>query len=321
MLEIAKLACRLAEALSLRGSEGPDFEDACGEARSQLGNAHKVLAQFRSAELALDHAKTHLDRGSLHSELFAWLWELIGGLRRNQRRFAEAAEALAKSQEYRQQAGNIEDLARCFVCQAINYRYAPEPEKAVVCAQKAVRMLPGDADPKLIYSTIHALVSSLIEAGRPNEAAECLLEAEDLLDPTVDPLLGAKRAWLRGSLDVALGLHTTAEVHFKKSAKIFTKHGMHYERAQIFLELALLYAATNRDRELNETISATLPASRSPARDPAQALSASAQQSRTTPQAQELGTTHRRPPREGSRTSARSPLPGVRVCGWERGRG
>jgi len=259
MLEIAKLACRLAEALSLRGAEGADFEDACGEACSQLGNAHKVLARFRSAELAFDRAKEHLNKGSLRPELFAWLWELIGGLRRNQRRFAEAAEALASSQEYRQQAGDSAGLARCFVCQAINYRYAPEPEKAVVCAQKAVRMLPADADSKLIYSAIHALVSSLIEAGRPTEAAECLLEAEDLLDPTVDPLLGAKRAWLRGSLDVSLGLHATAEVHFKKSAKIFAKHDMHYEQAQLLLELALLYAVTNRDRELGDTVSATLP--------------------------------------------------------------
>ena len=258
MLEIAKLACRLAEALSLRGSEGADFEDACGEALSQLGNAHKVLARFRSAELAFDRAKEHLDRGSLNPELFAWLWELIGGLRRNQRRFAEATEALARSQEYRQQAGNIEDLARCFVCQAINYRYTPEPEKAVVCAQRAVRMLPGDADIKLIYSAIHTLVGCLIDAGRAPEASECLLEAEDLLDSQKDPLLVARRTWLRGELDVALGL-STAEVHFKKAVEAFDKHNMHYEQAQVLLQLSLLYSNSNRDSDLIETIDKILP--------------------------------------------------------------
>jgi tetratricopeptide (TPR) repeat protein len=258
MLEIAKLACRLAEALSLRGSEGPDFEDACGEASSQLGNAHKVLAQFRSAELALDRAKAHLERGSLRPELFAWFWEVIGGLRRNQRRFTEATEALARSQEYRHQAGDIADLARCFICQAINYRYTPEPEKAVVCAQKAVRMLPGDADIKLIYSAIHTLVACLIDAGRAPEGAECLLEAEDLLDSQKDPLLVARRTWLRGELDVALGV-PTAEFHFKKAAEAFDKYNMHYEQAQVLLQLSLLYSNANRDRDLIETIDKILP--------------------------------------------------------------
>jgi tetratricopeptide (TPR) repeat protein len=257
MLEIAKLACRLAEALIRRGACGADWEDACGEAWSQLGNANKVLARFRAAEIAFDRANEHLDKGSLRPDLFAWLWEVIGGLRRNQRRFAEASEALMKSQEYRQKDGNIENLARCFVCQAINYSYTPDPEKAVERAQMAVRMLPGDADDTLIYSAVHALVFNLVDAGRPEEAAECLLEAEDLLSLN-DPLLEAKHMWLRGHLDVGLGL-ATAEIHFKKSARVFEKYSMHYEQAQVLLELSLLYANSNRDSELIDIIDKILP--------------------------------------------------------------
>jgi len=257
MLEVAKLACRLTEALSRRGAAGSDWDDACGEAWSQLGNANKVVARFRAAEIAFDRAKEYLDRGSLRPDLLAWFWELIGGLRRNQRRFAEASEALMKSQEYRQEDGNIENLARCFVCQAINYSYTPDPEKAVERAQMAVRMLPGDADSKLIYSAVHALVFNLVDAGRPDEAAECLLEAEDLLSLN-DPLLEARRTWLRGHLDVGLGL-STAEIHFKKSARAFEGYNMHYEQAQVLLELSLLYANSNRYSELIETIDKILP--------------------------------------------------------------
>jgi tetratricopeptide (TPR) repeat protein len=258
MLEFAKLACTLAEALGRRGSQGTEYEDACAAAWTQLGNANKVLARFRAADNAFGQAKQHVDNGSGDPDLLANFWELFAGLRRNQRRFAEAADALNQSQKYRERTGIVEGLAKCFICQAINYGYMAEFEKAVEQAQKAVRILPGDADPKLIYSAVHTLVFNLVDAGRPAEAAECLLEAEDLLDSQSDPLLAAKRTWLRGHLDVGLGL-PTAEVHFKKSARAFARHDMHYEQAHVLLELGLFYCANNRDEDLCETIDAILP--------------------------------------------------------------
>lgn len=258
MLEFAKLACTLAEALGRRGSQGAEYEDACAAAWTQLGNANKVVARFRAAENAFGQAGLHLEKGSGDPDLHANLWELFAGLRRNQRRFEEAADALRQSQDYRERAGKIEGLAKCLICQAINYSYMPDPEKAVERAQMAVRLLPGDADPKLIYSAVHTLVSNLVEAGRPDEAAECLLEAEELLDSQSDPLLAARRTWLRGNLDLAFGL-ASAEVHFKKAARTFERYSMHYEQAQVLLQLALFYSAKNRDRDMYETLDAILP--------------------------------------------------------------
>jgi tetratricopeptide (TPR) repeat protein len=258
MLEFAKLACTLAEALGRRGSQGAEYEDACAVAWTQLGNANKVVARFRAADNAFGQARLHLDKGSGNPDLIANFWELFAGLRRNQRRFEEAADALRLSQEYRERAGKIEGLAKCLISQAINYSYTPDPEKAVERAQMAVRLLPGDADPKLIYSAVHTLVFNLVDAGRPDEAAECLLEAEELLDSQKDPLLAARRTWLRAHLDVAFGL-ASAEVHFKKAARTFERYSMHYEQAQVLLQLALFYCAKNRDRELDETLDAILP--------------------------------------------------------------
>lgn len=258
MLEFAKLACTLAEALGRRGCQGTEYEDACAAAWTQFGNANKVLARFRAADNAFGQAKLHLDKGSGGPDLLANFWELFAGLRRNQRRFAEAADALDQSYRYRERAGKVEGLAKCLICQAINYSYMADFEKAVGHSQKAVQIIPGEADAKLIYSAVHTLVFNLVDAGRPAEAAECLLEAEDLLDSQSDPLLGAKRTWLRGHLDVGLGL-PTAEVHFKKSARAFARHNMHYEQAHVLLELALFYSTNNRDKDLYETIDAILP--------------------------------------------------------------
>lgn len=258
MLEFAKLACTLAQALGRRGSQGAEYEDACTAAWIQLGNANKVLARFRAAETAFDRARLHLEKNSGTPELAALFWETFGGLRRNQRRFSEAAEALRHAQSFLEQSGKPEDLARCFICQAINYSYMPDPEKAVERAQIAVRLLPGDADPKLMYSAIHTMVSNLIDAGRPDEAAECLLEAEDLLDSQNDPLLAARRTWLRAHLDVAFGL-ASAEVHFKKAARAFERYNLHYEQAMVLLQLALFYSTKNRDREMDETLEAIFP--------------------------------------------------------------
>jgi tetratricopeptide (TPR) repeat protein len=258
MLEFAKLACVLAEAIGRKGAVGKDYEDACGQAWSQLGNANKVVARFRAAETAFDRAKLHFDKGSGAPDLIATFWEMFAGLRRSQRRFAEAADSLRQAQEYRERDGKIEDLAKCFICQAINYSYMPDPERAVERAQLAVRLLPGDADQKLIYSAVHALVFNLVDAGRSPEAAECLAEAEDLLDLQREPLLEAKRIWLRGHLDVGLGL-PTAEVHFKRAARVFERHGMLYEQGMVLLELALFYAVSNRDDELSATLGEILP--------------------------------------------------------------
>ena len=258
MLEFAKLACTLAQALGRRGSQGAEYEDACTAAWIQLGNANKVVARFRAAENAFDQAGLHLEKGSGDLDLHANFWQLFAGLRRNQRRFEEAADWLRQSLEYRERAGKIEGVAKCLICQAINYSYMPDPEKAVERAQMAVRLLPGDADPKLIYSAVHTLVSNLIEAGRPDEAAECLLEAEELLDSQSDPLLAARRTWLRGNLDLAFGL-ASAEVHFKKAARAFERYNLHYEQAVVLLQLALFYSTKNRDREMAETLEAIRP--------------------------------------------------------------
>jgi tetratricopeptide (TPR) repeat protein len=258
MLDFAKLACRLAESLGRSGVAGADFEDACAEAWSQSANANKVVARFRQSETDFDRARLHLAKGSGRPALSARFWELFGGLRRNQRRFAEAADALQCARAFWKQTMDKASLAGCLVCEAINYRYMAEPDKAVKCAQLAAHMLPADADPKVMYSAVHTFVACLIDAGRPTEAAECLLESEDLFDSQKDPLLEARRTWLRGELDVALGL-STAEIHFKKAVRAFAKHGMGYEQAQILLQLALLYASTNRDRDLVDTIDKIVP--------------------------------------------------------------
>jgi len=258
MLEFANLACKLAQAIGRRGTHGPVYEDACVAAWIQLGNANKVLSRFRAAETAFDRARLHLEKSSGTPALAALFWETFGGLRRNQRRFSEAAEALCQAQSFLEQSGKPEELARCFICQAINYSYMPDPEKAAERAQMAVRLLPGDADPKLIYSAVHTLVFNLVDAGRPDEAAECLLEAEEILDSQNDPLLAAKRTWLRAHLDVAFGL-ASAEVHFKKAARAFERYDLHYEQAQVLLQLALFYSTKNRDRDMYETLDAILP--------------------------------------------------------------
>lgn len=258
MLEFANLACKLAQAIGHRGAHGSAYENACLAAWIQFGNANKVVARFRAAETAFDRARLHLEKSSAAPELAALFWETFGGLRRNQRRFSEAAEALRHAQSFLEQSGKPVELARCFICQAINYSYMPDPEKAVQRAQMAVRLLPGDADPKLMYSAIHTLVSNLIDAGQPDEAAECLLEAEDLLDSQKDPLLAARRTWLRAHLDVAFGL-ASAEVHFKKAARAFERHNMPYEQAMVLLQLAHFYSTKNRDRDMYETLEAIFP--------------------------------------------------------------
>jgi tetratricopeptide (TPR) repeat protein len=252
MLNFADLACRLAEALASRSRHtSRELQDVRGEAWLHFGNAQKVLAMFKEAEDSLANARAHLENGTgKHPDVEALLWEVYAGLRRNQRRFNEAVGCVEQAAKLHAKSGNVENIARSYVSKAILRGYMGEPEEAVRCAHRALRLLHGSADPHLAYAAVHVLAWNLIDSGKSHEAFECLLEAEELFDAHREPLLAARRTWLRGHLDVSLGLYSTAEIYFKKAATVFERYNLPYETAVVLLELGHLYALQDRSEDL-----------------------------------------------------------------------
>ncbi|HYN20635.1 MAG TPA: zf-HC2 domain-containing protein, partial [Thermoanaerobaculia bacterium] len=92
--EILRLALDVTEHLEAETYGKGSVESAKARAWASLGNALRVLADFRQAELAFSEAESHLENG-WHDPLDeALLLEYKASLRRAQRRFGEALELL-----------------------------------------------------------------------------------------------------------------------------------------------------------------------------------------------------------------------------------
>ena len=130
---------------------GPgSIDSAKARAWASLGNALRVLADFRQAEQAFRQAEIHLAAGWLDPLDEALLLEYKASLRRAQRRFDEALEMLDSAIALYREVNEPHGQGRAMMAKGLVLRYADDPEAASTCFRDSLFLLDGNEEPRLL---------------------------------------------------------------------------------------------------------------------------------------------------------------------------
>ena len=256
---ILRLALDVTEHLKTETYGKGSVESAKARAWASLGNALRVLADFRQAELAFGEAEAHLENG-WHDPLDeALLLEYKASLRRAQRRFDEALELLNAAIALYREIKEPHGQGRATMAKGLVLRYSGEPEAASALFRESLLLLDSGEEPRLFALNHSNLIGSLLDSGRVQEAAELIPKTRKLLAEFGKRTDERRLRWLEGICAVHLGKTAAAEAIFLELIDAFTKDRHAYDVALVSLELAALYARQGRTADVKRLASEMLP--------------------------------------------------------------
>lgn len=242
MLEWARVAVAVAQALPSRSKLGLLAEDARAEAWGALANALRVKGDLRGAERAWARADAHRDAGSHEPLLNAKLLQLKGSLCIEQRRYREAADHLTEACRLYGLVDERHLEGRTLVNLARAHRLQDRLDRAIPCALQGAWQVDGRVEPSLKLMAIHNLVIYMDEAGHTREALAALQWAEPLYERLAEPLQRLRLRWLHGRLAASTGDVKAALSNLDAARRGFVDLDMAYDAALAALELAVVYA-------------------------------------------------------------------------------
>ena len=258
-VNLAELALRIAQ--SLDDAYDPHWVlDLRAKASAYLGNARRVLCELRSAETAFRDAEGFLARSMTGNTLVeAEVLDLKASLRREQRRFAEAATLLDRTAALYEDLGDSHRVGRSWIAKAKVLEESGELEEAIELLPRALELLDADREPRLSLYGRYNLLWCLTSAGRHIEAQQLLPEVKALFERIAKPIDLIRLRWAEGRIALGLGDLEPAEQAFREVQQRFFDHHMGYDAALVSLDLALLYAREERTAELKRRAAEIMP--------------------------------------------------------------
>jgi len=231
---------------------------------AELGNAHRVADDVEAAERALRSASEESARGSQDPLLLARIMDLTASLRGAQRRFGEALELLDAVYRIYESHGDRHNAGRALISKGLYTGYNNDPETAVRLLSAGLTLIHPAADPKLVISAVHNLITFLADGERFREAQRLLKRARPYYAEG-DRLNLIKLHWLEGKVAAGLGRLRRAEQSFLQARRELEAAGLHYHAAVVSLDLAAVWLSrgkTAETRALVEELVATFQARR-----------------------------------------------------------
>jgi len=254
--DLARLALSLADVLDPSYYGAERIDDLRARAWGYVGNARRIRFELRGAEEAFEKAQVHLRLGTRDSLERGLLLDLRASLLRDQRRFAAAERLLLRALQIYQGVGETHRAGRTLISLSAVYEQAGMSEKALKPLLKALELIDGEREPRVLLIAHHNLITVLAEAGRFMAAQRLLIQARPLYARFPDSLTW--RHWVEGRIARGLGQRGRAEARLQAARSGFLAEGATYDSALVSLELAALYAEQGRTSELKEIAAQTL---------------------------------------------------------------
>lgn len=243
---------------------GPgSVEAARARGYAYLGNALRILSDFRSAEQAFAQAENHLAQSWMDPLDEALLLELQGSLRRAQRRFGEALALLDSAISLYREINEPHLQGRALMTRGLVLQYTGDFQAATSSFRDSLFLLDGREEPRLVVASQFNLINCLFDSGRTDEAAALIPDARQLMEKvgTRSDLLHLR--WLEARVMVALGETTEAEHAFLEVRDAMTADRIAFDAALVSLDLAALYARAGRTPEAQRLAEEMIPIFRS----------------------------------------------------------
>lgn len=245
----ARLALAVIDALSPRLECRELIEDLRARGFAYLANAQRMRSDFEAADRAMARAEESLALGTHDPLERARIFDLKASLRKDQRRFPEAARLLDRAIALYRAAAETHRACRALINQASLLRTAGNPKRALRALREAVRALDPEREPRLLLCARHNLAYHLSALGRDLEAHRVFTEALPLYERFPDSWTQRRRLWLEGRILRGLGQLDAAETRLAAARRGFLDQQIAYDAALASLDLAAVYALQGRSAE------------------------------------------------------------------------
>ena len=255
----AELAVAVAEILDHDAHDFQVVSDLRGRAWAYLGNANRILSDFRTAEANFRNAAEHLEKGTGSPEVSSLLGEFRIALFLAQRRFEEADGIAAEVARTYRRIGDTHLLGRILIRQGTSRVQQEAWTDGARLLRQGLRLVDAQRDSRLHLTGRYNLLFCLMEEGDLAQARGMLNEVRAGLTELGDPLSLVRLRWLEGKLSLKEGDLATAEMHLNEARQRFLDEGIGYDTALVGMDLAKIYAEQGRTRELKLLAAATVP--------------------------------------------------------------
>lgn len=239
----ARLAVEIAE--RVQGPEGWQ-KRVRGYTAAAGPNVLRVRGKLEEADAGLEAANQLWLAGSDPDNILdpGRLLDLEGSLRRDQRRFDDALDRLARARQVSHHPGRV------LVNRGFTLEVMGEYEQAIDTLLQAEPLVDRQVDAQLWYKLNGNLAVCYTHVARYDEAAELeeLVRAEAIR--LGDDHEVARCEWVRGRIAAGLGQSRKARQLLETAMQGFREHGMWYDVALAFLELAALLLREGRKAEV-----------------------------------------------------------------------
>jgi tetratricopeptide (TPR) repeat protein len=253
-IELARLAVAVAEALPAEGADGESEARNGLRARAwaQLGNAHRIGSDHLAADRAFGQVAPCCAQGRIGLLDLARVLDLEASLRRDQRRFAEAARLLDRVILIYQRLGQRNLLGRVLKQKSMVCGEAGDPEAEMALLRRALDLLDPKEEPRTFLAARHNLITALNQSGRSREAFSLLFHTRPLYLQLGGRMNLLRMRWLEGLVAQGLERREQAEVAYREVRQAFIELGLDYDAALASLDLASLLVLQGRTADLRQ---------------------------------------------------------------------
>jgi tetratricopeptide (TPR) repeat protein len=254
--QLAELARKVAN----RNPRMPGYFDLYTLALALQANACRAGGDLWGASQSFEAVRQIMsEHGVMDLEVVARVDDLMGSLRKDQRRLPEAERLLRRAALLFSLRRAPDDAARVLTNLADVYRLQGDLEQAIEMARSALGLLGPEADLLLRVAGHFNLTVYLMEAGRHEEAAALFEADRGLYEQVREPWLQLRLTWIRGDIAVASGDFARAEQAYLEARDGCIAQGIGYDAAMVSLDLAVLYLKEGRMADVQRVAEEMLP--------------------------------------------------------------
>jgi tetratricopeptide (TPR) repeat protein len=254
--ELAELARKIAN----RNPRMPGYFDLYALATALVANACRAGGDLQGASQAFEVVRRIMsEHGVTDLEVVARIDDLLGSLRKDQRRFAEAERLLRRAALLFGLRRAPDDAARALINLADVYWFQGNVDQGIETVRSALGLLRPGSDLLLHVAGHYNLTVYLIRSGRSEEAAELFEADQALYEQVRETWLELRLTWLRGDIAAASGDFARAEQAYLEVRSVCIGHGIGYDAAMVSLDLAILYLKEGRMADVRRVAEEMLP--------------------------------------------------------------
>lgn len=258
--ELAALAVEVVESMDRRPYPPGVVVDATALAWAASGNAERVASDLFAADRHLRTAVELLATGSGDPLVRADVLGLLGSLRIDQTRYREAIRGLEEVARLYRGQGDVAGEAGALLKMGRAAADAGEPLAAARLFEQVLGILPADDHHRLRLFGALNLARALADAEQPVSAREVLMAFEGDLEQHLGDFSSCQRVlWVRAQIASGLDESSAAEALYETVRAGYLEREMAYDYALATLDLAVLYLAQGRTREVRELTQQIVP--------------------------------------------------------------